>query len=74
MSFSALLVTSRDLASISRSFNGTKRLDIHADDQDVRAYIESRILHESRLATLVERHPTLKEEIVREITGNVRGM
>lgn len=69
-----LLVTSRDLPSISQYFRGTKRLDIHADDQDVRDYIESRIRQESELAALVEGHPTLQEEIVKGIIENARGM
>jgi hypothetical protein len=73
-SIANILVTSRDLASIARHFCSTKRLDIHADDQDVRRYIESRIPHEPRLALHVKGCPELQEEIVNKIIENVRGM
>jgi hypothetical protein len=69
-----VLVTSRDVASISSAFCSSKRLDIHADDQDVRRYIEGRIPHEFRLATHVKGYPALQEEIVKKIIENVQGM
>jgi hypothetical protein len=69
-----LLVTSRELASIAQDFRETKRLDIQADDQDVRRYIENRIPHEPRLARHVHGHPTFQEEIVVKIIENARGM
>jgi len=69
-----LLITSRDLASIAADFHGTKRLDIHASDDDVRRYIQGRIPQESRLAKHVDGHPMLQEEIAKKILENVRGM
>jgi len=64
-----LMVTSRDLSSIARSFHETKRLDIRADDQDVRKYLESRI------SSVPRRHlKALQDTIVNEIIKNVRGM
>jgi len=64
-----LMVTSRDLVSIARDFQETIRLDIRADDQDVRRYIEGRIARAPR------RHlNVLQETIVKKITENVRGM
>jgi hypothetical protein len=64
-----LMVTSRDLVSIARDFQETKRIDILANDQDVRRYIEGRIARAPR------RHlKVLQESIVRKIVENVRGM
>jgi hypothetical protein len=69
-----LMVTSRLFLSIERQFQGTGRLDILANNDDVRKYIEGRIPGENRLARHVERHPTLQKDIVDSITTNVRGM
>ena len=64
-----LMVTSRDLVSIAREFQETKRLDICANDQDVRRYIEGRIARTPR------RHlKALQESIVKKIVENARGM
>jgi|ERR1700722_4661736 len=63
-----LLVTSRDLPSIARDFEGTKRLHIRAKDNDVRAYIEGRIALGPR------RLQGLQETIVNKILENVKGM
>jgi ATP/maltotriose-dependent transcriptional regulator MalT len=63
-----LMVTSRNLTSIARDFGGTDRLDIRATDDDVRTYIESRLVLAPR------RIKNLQEDIVREIVGNVDGM
>ena len=64
-----LMVTSRDLVSIARDFQETKHLDICANDQDVRRYIEGRIARTPR------RHlKALQESIVKKIVENARGM
>lgn len=69
-----LLFTSRYLTSIERDFQGTKRLDIRANDDDIRRYIEVRIQREHRLARHVRADPTLQESIVNTIVGNAEGM
>jgi hypothetical protein len=69
-----LMVTSRLLASIEAQFRGAKRLDICANNDDVRTYIECRIRSEPRLARHIESHPPLQESIMNEIVANVRGM
>jgi hypothetical protein len=69
-----LLVTSRDLPSIVTDFREAKRLDIHANNDDVRRYIEGRIPLEPRLAIHVRGHQTLQEEMVQKIVENVQGM
>jgi hypothetical protein len=64
-----LMVTSRDLVSIAREFEETKRLNIRANNQDVQRYIEGRIARAPR------RHlKVLQESIVRKMVENVRGM
>ena len=70
----SLLVTSRDLDSITRDFHGTKRLDIKASEQDLRTYIESQIALKPRLATHVKNDPTLREKIGTKIIEKVEGM
>lgn len=69
-----LLITSRPLLSIEQQFHGVERLDILANIDDVRKYIEDRIPGENRLARHVERHPSLRNDIVDRIIANVRGM
>jgi hypothetical protein len=63
-----LLVTSRDLPSIGRDFEGTKRLHIRAKDDDIKIYIEGRI-------ALGPRHlKKLQDVIVSRIVENAKGM
>jgi hypothetical protein len=70
----SLMVTSRPLGSIVRYFQEDKCLQIHANDQDVRKYVEARIPRERRLARQVKDYPVLKDTIVNKIVANVRGM
>jgi hypothetical protein len=63
-----LMVTSRDLPSISRDFEGTKHLHIHAQDDDIKSYIEGRI---ARGPQCLKR---LQETIITKIVENTRGM
>jgi len=63
-----LMVTSRNLPSIARDFEGTKRLRIRARDDDIRIYIEGRI-------ALGPRHlKKLQETIVTRVVKNANGM
>ena len=62
------MVTSRNLPSIGRDFEGAKRLHIRAKDDDIRVYIEDRI-------ALGPRHlKNLQEAIVNKILENAKGM
>jgi len=63
-----LMITSRDLPSIARCFEGTKRLRIRAKDDDIRVYIEARI-------ALGPKHlKKLQEVIANRIVQNAKGM
>lgn len=70
----SLMVTSRPLPSIELQFRGVKRLDILANDDDVRKYIEDRIPGENRLVRHVKRDPSFQEIIVNKIVVNAGGM
>jgi hypothetical protein len=63
-----LMVTSRDLPSIARDFEGTKRLHIRAKDDDIKIYIEGRIASGRRHLK------QLQEVIVNRIVENAKGM
>ncbi|KAI9878016.1 MAG: hypothetical protein M1830_002174, partial [Pleopsidium flavum] len=69
-----VMFTSRYLTSIERDFQGSKRLDILANDDDIRRYIEDRIQREHRLARHVGADRFLQETIVKTTVRNVRGM
>src|SRR3984957_18446143 len=63
-----LMVTSRNLPSIGRHFEGAKRLHIRAKDDDMKIYIEGRI-------ALGPQHlEILQELIVNKIVENAKGM
>jgi hypothetical protein len=64
-----LMVTSRDLSSIARTFEGTKQLNIYAHDQDIRRYVEDRINSVPR-QHLIALQQTIEDKIIQ----NARGM
>ena len=63
-----LIVTSRNLPSIARDFEGAKRLHIRAKDDDIKIYIEGRIASGRRHLKI------LQEVIVNKIVENAKGM
>ena len=69
-----LLVTSRPLVSIERSFEDDARLEIRAHDEDVKRYLRARIQKEPRLIQHVKADPTLEEQIITIITEKAQGM
>jgi hypothetical protein len=63
-----LLVTSRDLPSIAEDFRGAERLDICADDEDIKRYVKFRI-------DRAPRHlKDLQELVTAKIVANAKGM
>jgi hypothetical protein len=64
-----LMFTSRDLLSIARQFQGTKRLDIQAHDGDLRKYVEGRIASLPR-RHLIDLQVMIQEKIV-EVAGGM---
>jgi hypothetical protein len=70
----SLMVTSRPLPLIEQQFQGARRLDILANDEDIRKYIESRIPRERRLVQHVKKDVTLLETMMDKIGTTARGM
>jgi len=69
-----LFVTSRYSLTIEEKFDGVKRLDIRAHDDDVRRYVEKRIFREDRLARHVKADPSLQDDIVNKVVDSAKGM
>jgi hypothetical protein len=65
-----LLFTSRNLPSIARYFEGTKRLDICPSDEDLRAYVEARF-NQSRFGL---RRLDVRETVVNRVVQRAQGM
>ena len=66
-----LFVTSRFIPDIAEKFEGSPSLEIRANDEDVRRYLDG---HMSQLRSFVSRKPELQEEIKNEIVKAVDGM
>jgi hypothetical protein len=69
-----LMVTSRYLLSIEQILWGAKSKEIHANERDVRTYINHCIRHEPRLSLLIGAGETLRKDIADKISIKVGGM
>lgn len=69
-----LMFTSRYLTAIEREFQVARRLDIQADDDDIRQYIRGRISGEHRLARHIRGDLALRDDIINTIVDKARGM
>jgi hypothetical protein len=71
-----LLITSRPQisADIERSFVDAARLDIYANPEDIKMYIEGRIQKDVRLKNNVDEDPSLKDDIIETIVKKAEGM
>jgi hypothetical protein len=70
----SLMITSRDVPSIQHKLSHFCRLEVRANDADVRTYLERRIKREERLARHVEADPALRHTILETIMKKVKGM
>ncbi|KAK0430759.1 hypothetical protein EV421DRAFT_241470 [Armillaria borealis] len=68
-----LLVTSRDITTISLLFKADSRLDIRAANNDINSYIMSK-LSCGRLARLIKGRDDLRWEILNRVTKKADGM
>ncbi|KAI9685167.1 MAG: hypothetical protein M1822_004754 [Bathelium mastoideum] len=66
-----LLVTSRPISEIERSFTGSVSLEIRAKEEDVQRYVNT---HLSELPSFVSSRPRLQEQIEKAIVTAVDGM
>jgi len=69
-----LLITSRHVAVIERTFEGATRIEICASDKDVRSYLSARITENSQLVRYIKIDPTLLSKILDTITSKANGM
>lgn len=69
-----LVVTSRPLPSIQQLFLYAKRVDVCANNEDVRKYIQARISCEPQLLRHIKTVPALRDSIVDKIIANAKGM
>ena|SRR6266536_5984109 len=69
-----LLVTSRYIPDVERSFQDLARLEIHAADVDVKTYLEKQLQDHHQLANYVQDHPSLKVTIIDAIVRRTDGM
>ncbi|KAI9777066.1 MAG: hypothetical protein M1839_009117 [Geoglossum umbratile] len=70
----SLLVTSRHIPTIEREFGNVARLEIQANDGDIRLYLESRIKKEGRLKRHVAADPALRDTVINTILARAKGM
>ncbi|KAJ7592496.1 hypothetical protein C8J56DRAFT_779080, partial [Mycena floridula] len=69
-----LLLTSRDILSISQEFHSTQKLYIEAHNEDLETYIRGRITTNVKLKKLVKDDMTLQAEIIDQVTSKAAGM
>lgn len=69
-----LLMTSCPLPTIQIGLEGIARLDIRADDEDVRMYVKGRIPCKKRLVQYIRKDPDLGETLVETIVKSAKGM
>ena len=69
--FAYLMVTSRDLPSITEKFIAVPRIDIRAQETDLRIYLE---IEANSLAPCVKKKAELKELVISSIVEAVDGM
>ncbi|KAJ7179719.1 ankyrin repeat-containing domain protein [Mycena filopes] len=69
-----LMMTSRPHITPSSAFQNIKFLEIHADMDDIQAYVNMEINKSPHLSKFVQKQPALMEEIHARISGRVDGM
>ena len=69
-----LMVTSRNIPSIENMFRNDTHLEIRAQDQDVRRFIESQTEYRNDLADLLDGHDEVRFSIVTRVLEKTNGM
>ena len=69
-----LMVTSRDVPSIENTFKHDTRLEIRAQDQDIRDFIDFQVEHCDELLDLLEGYDDVKSSITPKILEKTNGM
>ena len=55
-------------------FEGSKKLEISAQNEDIRLFLDTQIQQQYRLSRHARADPSLKMDIVETITGECHGM
>ncbi|KAJ7589343.1 hypothetical protein C8J56DRAFT_32657 [Mycena floridula] len=69
-----LLVTSRDILSISQEFDNIPKIPIEAHKEDLETYIRGRITTDKKLKKLVKEDVNLTTEIIEQVSLKAAGM
>jgi hypothetical protein len=69
----SVLITSRNIPIESELRNAT-RLDVRADDSDIKKYLEERMSRSGRIKKFAEKDATLCDVIKHTILGKAKGM
>jgi hypothetical protein len=70
-----ILITSRPhVLDIQHSFHDFTRLEIQANDDDLKNYIEERVTRDSRLRSIIRDDLVFQDMIIQRIFSNVKGM
>ncbi|KAI9890633.1 MAG: hypothetical protein M1814_003831 [Vezdaea aestivalis] len=70
----SILLTSRPHVDVEARFRAVQRLQVAAKDQDIQAYLHSRIFNSSRLVRLIRSDGSLVEKILCTINRKAHGM
>ncbi|EGN99623.1 hypothetical protein SERLA73DRAFT_106266 [Serpula lacrymans var. lacrymans S7.3] len=73
----SLLVTSRDIPTIGAALYNNERMDIRAREDDMCKYIDGRIRsgsHLTQLNRLLDKHPHVKQKIIKYLPKKAQGM
>lgn len=70
----SLLITSQDITNIELEFQKVVRLEIRANDEDVRSYLKSQIEGQPQLVRHIEKDAALEDAILDTIVKMANGM
>ena len=69
-----LMVTSRNIPSIATMFKHDTRLEIRAQDQDIKLFVESQIEQRDGMVDLLEGHDDVRSSIISAVLKKTHGM
>lgn len=70
----SLSVTSRDITNVEQEFQNAVRLEIRANDKDLRSYLRSRIEGQPQIKRYIQKDGTLQDTILDTIVEKANGM
>lgn len=70
----SLLVTSRHIPSLDRALEDATTLEIRANDEDLRTYLQARIEDQALMSSHCKEDPSLKDAVISNIIDKANGM